>query len=164
MKTLYLMRHAKSSWKYPELTDFERPLNDRGRKDLPIMSEVLMKNNAEPDLIVTSPAPRTYFTARNIAQKIDYPIEKILADERIYETGVNDLFNYIKNLSNEHDTVMIFGHNPAFTSLSNYISDKYLENLPTCAYVKMEFNFDKWREIDNETGKVVEYEYPKKYK
>jgi phosphohistidine phosphatase len=128
------------------------------------MGELLKNNNAKPDLIISSPALRAYFTARNIAGYIDYPIEKILADERIYETGVNNLFEYLKELSNELSSVMIFGHNPAFTSLSNYISDKYLENLPTCAYIKMEFSFDKWSEIDNETGKVTEFEYPKKYK
>ena len=89
MKTLYLVRHAKSSWKYPNLDDFERPLNKRGRKSAPFMGKILKKLKVAPDLIISSPANRTAMTARIIADMINYPLEKIRYSESIYEFSEN---------------------------------------------------------------------------
>ena len=164
MKTLYLARHAKSSWTYPELEDFERPLNKRGKKDAPLMGNILKEKNENPDLIISSPALRAIYTARIIAEKLDYPVEKISADESIYESSINNLFRVIKSLPDEYERIMIFGHNPAFTNLCNYISDKYFENIPTCGVVKIEFDISSWQEVDEQTGKVADFEYPKKHK
>ena len=93
MKTLYLVRHAKSSWKYPNLDDFERPLNKRGRKNAPFMGKVLKELKVSPDLIISSPANRAAMTARIIAGKINYPLENILYSETIYEFGESALIH-----------------------------------------------------------------------
>ena len=93
MKTLYLVRHAKSSWKYPNLDDFERPLNKRGRRNAPFMGKILKKLKVAPDLVISSPANRAATTARTIAGNIDYPLDKIRYSEIIYSFNENALIH-----------------------------------------------------------------------
>jgi phosphohistidine phosphatase len=121
MKTLYLVRHAKSSWKYPNLDDFERPLNKRGRKNAPFMGTILKKLKVAPDLLISSPANRAAITARIIAAKINYPLEKIRYRESIYEFSEDALIHVIKQIDDSVNKAMIVGHNPATNGLANYI-------------------------------------------
>jgi phosphohistidine phosphatase len=114
MKTLYLVRHAKSSWKYPNLDDFERPLNKRGRKNAPFMGTILKKLKVAPDLLISSPANRAAITARIIAAKINYPLEKIRYRESIYEFSEDALIHVIKQIDDSVNKAMIVGHNPAY--------------------------------------------------
>ena len=131
MKTIYLVRHAKSSWKFPNLDDFERPLNKRGRKSAPFMGNILKKLKVAPDLILSSPANRAAMTARIIADKISYPLEKICFSESIYEFSANALIDVIEHLDDVVNKAMLVGHNPALTDLANYIGDKPISNIPT---------------------------------
>ncbi|MGD8524014.1 MAG: histidine phosphatase family protein, partial [Desulfobacterales bacterium] len=121
MKTLYLVRHAKSSWKYPNLDDFERPLNKRGRKNAPFMGKVLKKLKVAPDLVISSPANRAATTARIIAAAINYPLENIVYSEAIYEFSENALIHVIKQIEDSVNNTMVVGHNPAINGLANYI-------------------------------------------
>lgn len=164
MKKLFLVRHAKSSWDYPELTDFERPLNKRGKKDAPLMGEVFIKLNINPDQIISSPAVRAITTARTISELINYPVELINTIEAIYEVGTRELFELIKSTDDKIKSLMIFGHNPSLTLLNNYISDKYIDNIPTCGMTAIEFDIESWEELKPESGKLKLFEFPKKYK
>ena len=98
MKTIYLARHAKSSWDYPELDDFERPLNDRGRRDAPFMGSMLKKLKIKPDAIVSSPATRAATTARIFANQLSYPLEHIYYNEILYGADQTELCELIKTV------------------------------------------------------------------
>lgn len=161
MKKLYLLRHAKSSWNYPELDDFERPLNKRGRGDLPIMARVINKHNIKPDLIVSSPALRAAFTAINIIQLAGLSEDLIKYDNMIYEASTSMLLNLIKITNDEIDKLMLVGHNPGMTSLANYLSDKRIENIPTCGLLGMKLNINNWKDLSEKSASFLFFEYPK---
>lgn len=163
MKKLFLIRHAKSSWKDNGLSDFDRPLNKRGKRDAPFMGKILKEEGIKPDLIVTSPAKRACTTARMIARKLDYPKERINSDETIYEASPGELIKLINNIPIEYKVVMLVGHNPGLTQLSNLLTGKYLENIPTTGIVEINFDANFWKEISINTGKLKSFEYPKKY-
>ncbi|MDJ0987470.1 MAG: histidine phosphatase family protein [Desulfobacterales bacterium] len=163
MKTLYLARHAKSSWKYPKLDDFERPLNKRGRKNVPLMGIVLAKLKVAPDLIISSPANRAAMTARVLAAAIDYPLENIQYSEAIYEFSEFALIEVIQQIDDELKAVMLFGHNPGITGLANYVGDQSISNIPTCGVFCAELNISSWADISEQCGKMIFFEFPKKH-
>jgi len=163
MKTIYLVRHAKSSWKYPNLDDFERPLNKRGRKSAPFMGSILKKLKVSPDLILSSPANRAAMTARITADKISYPLEKICYSESIYEFSANALIDVIKHLDDVVDKAMLVGHNPALTDLANYIGDKPISNIPTSGIFCADLDIPSWAKISDNCGKLKFFEFPKKH-
>ena len=162
MKTLYLARHAKSYWKDQSIPDFDRPLNNRGKRDAPFMGEVLKDKKIKIGLIISSPAKRTKKTAIEIAAKIVYPEKNILYNDELYEASSNTLIKTIKKIDEKYDSVMMFGHNPGLTLLNNHISNHYVDNIPTCGIVALELD-KKWNEIDKNTCKFVFFEYPKLY-
>jgi phosphohistidine phosphatase len=163
MKTVYLCRHAKSSWDNPALDDFDRPLNKRGMRDAPFMGDILRKKVAPPDLIYSSPAKRAISTAVQIADAFDIEENKIIQKQIIYDAVVSDLVKIINNTEDNLDIIMMFGHNPTFTMTSNYLSDKYIDNIPTCGFVQIDFDFDSWSLINGNAGRLILFEYPKKY-
>ena len=163
MKTLYLARHAKSSWKYPKLDDFERPLNKRGRKNAPLMGTVLAKLKVAPDLIISSPANRAAMTARVLAAAIDYPLENIQYSEAIYEFSEFALIEVIQQIDDELKAVMLFGHNPGITGLANYVGNQSISNIPTCGVFCAELNISSWADISEQCGKMIFFEFPKKH-
>ena len=119
MKTLFLIRHAKSSWDDPALPDKDRPLGDRGRRDAPKMGKRLAKRDVKPDLILSSPARRAFTTAEIMAKKLDYKLKHIVVDDRLYAGAVHDLLNVIHKLGDKLERVMLFGHNPELTELAH---------------------------------------------
>ncbi len=160
MKTLYLARHAKSSWKHPELSDIERPLNKRGKRDAPIIGNLLKEKGVNPDIIISSPAVRARKTAGVIAEIIDYPKSKILIDVNIYESSSSELINIIQGFDDKYNSVMMFGHNPGFTMLNNYLTESFIDNIPTCGVVGIRFK-SSWKKIDGDSGKAFFFIYPK---
>jgi phosphohistidine phosphatase len=163
MKTLYLVRHAKSSWKYPKLDDFERPLNKRGRKNAPFMGRLLQELNVAPDLVISSPANRAAMTARIIAAALDYPLEDIRYNETIYEFGEMALIDVVKKIDDAVNQAMVVGHNPATNGLANYIGDQPVGNIPTCGVFCVELDVSSWENIKAHCGTVKFFEYPKKH-
>ena len=161
MKQVALMRHAKSSWKFPELTDFERPLNKRGMRDAPMMGERLAKRGFSTDFILTSPAQRAVATARNVARSIGFPVDQIREDPNLYLADPDTLLGAARSLSEAVDTVMLFGHNPGFTILANELGDLTLDNLPTCGFALFEFDIKHWRDLDYGTGTARLFDFPK---
>lgn len=163
MKKLYLARHAKSSWKHQELDDFDRPLNNRGKRDAPFIGQKLKEKNILPDLIISSPAKRAITTAKELADQIGYPKKNIVEDENIYEAGGGELLTIIQNVDDKYNSVMLVGHNPGFTSVHNYIADQYIDNIPTCSIAFIDLDLDSWKKVEPNTGILVDFEYPKKY-
>jgi len=162
MKHLYLARHAKSSWKETGLSDIERPLNERGRKDAPFMGKILVDKKVHPDLILSSPARRARKTALAIAEKLNLNSDKILLDENIYEASAGELMDIIINIEDKYNSVMIFGHNPGLTMLHNRLSNHYIDNIPTCGIIALKFN-ESWKNINSQLTELVFFEYPKLY-
>jgi phosphohistidine phosphatase len=161
VKTLILVRHAKSSWKHHELPDLLRPLNKRGKQDAPMMGERLAKREIEPDAMITSPATRALTTAEIIAREIGHPEEEIRVDEHLYGASAFELLEIIQELDDHLDCVMLFGHNPGLTDLANDLGCD-IDNVPTCGIVELEFDIDSWSCIDDGDPTCIDFDYPKK--
>ena len=161
MKTLYLVRHAKSSWKYPDLDDFERPLNHRGKKDAPIMGHWLRSKKIIPDLIISSPALRASMTARIISETLSYPTERIKYKDQIYESSLASFFKIIGKTEESVKSLMLVGHNPGITSLANTLSDIYVDNIPTCGIYALNLKIAKWADIADKCGVLKFFKFPK---
>ncbi len=161
MKKLFIIRHAKSSWKDMSLDDFDRPLNKRGRKNAPFMGRLLKEKNVYPNVILSSSAKRAKSTANLIAKEIGYD-KKIIFDEDIYEATPNLLDSKIKKLADDVDIAFLFGHNPELNMLVGRYVD-FHENIVTCSIVEIEFDCKSWADIDAKNARFISYEYPKKY-
>ena len=160
MKKLYLIRHAKSSWKDPNLDDFDRPLSKRGESNAPFMGKVLKDKKAKPDIILSSPALRAKTTAEIIAKGVNYAKE-ILFVEKIYEADENALHSIVAQLSDKNDVAFLFGHNPGLNELAKKCVG-FEENIPTCGVLELAFDCDSWSQADAAHVKLVSFDYPKK--
>jgi len=147
MKTLYLVRHAKASWEEPGVSDADRPLIPKGIKKTQLIVEFLLKRETSVDLIISSPAVRAYETAKIVAAGLNYPMNKIKIDRKIYDGYYDRILDIIYETSNEIDSVMIFGHNPTITNLANLFLHPGIESMPTSCIVCLSFNTDKWEDI-----------------
>ena len=164
MKTIILVRHAKSSWKDPSLDDFDRPLNKRGKKNAPFMGEKLKERQIMPDIVLSSPAKRARKTAIAITKAIGYSKKKIIFDENMYHGGARYLFKMVQNLDDKHETVMLFGHSPDFNDLANMLLKKNsVHNIVTSAVYCIQLNVDQWQKVREGKGEYVFYDYPKRY-
>jgi len=163
MKTLYICRHAKSSWKYHDLSDFERPLNNRGERDAPHMGKVLAEKGLNIDKMISSPAKRAFTTAKIYSKSLNYKVKNIIQDERIYLASASELMKIIQEVSDSISSLMIFGHNPGFTSLNNYLSDVNIDNIPTSAIACINLDIESWNDIEPNCGKMEFFEFPKLY-
>ncbi len=160
MKHLYLVRHAKSSWKNPSLDDIQRPLNKRGLRNAPDMASRLKQKATTIDLIISSPAKRAITTATYLALSIDYEIEKIQQQRQLYFGGSSSMLKTINNTSSVVQSLMLVGHNPDMTSLLNKLCGYQTDNMPTCAIAKISFP-KEWSEIDFNDGIIEHYDFPK---
>ncbi len=161
MKTLFLVRHAKSSRNEPALQDKDRPLNNRGKRDAPKMGKRLAKREVMPDLILSSPAKRALKTAQLIAKKLDYKLQDIVVDERLYATGADELLHLIRKLGAKPKSVMLVGHNPELTELAHHLSSK-ITHLPTCAIAEFTIEAKSWTTIGKDKPASVVLYTPEK--
>jgi len=157
MKTLYLLRHAKSSWKDMSLSDFERPLNKRGKHDAPFMAEKMKEKGISPDSIISSPAKRAKKTALIFSEVLESPL---YLEKNLYDTSIEEMLWIIGKAFETQDEVMIVGHNPELTLLNNLLSDTEIFNIPTAAVVAI--GFDDYP-IEAHQGKQRFFAYPKQY-
>lgn len=160
MKSLYLVRHAKSSWKDTLLEDVKRPLKQRGKKNAAQLGEMLKKKREIPDLIISSPAKRALDTAKIIAKELKYPVKKIRKDERLYMAGEEEFIDVIGEVKKSVDRLMIVSHNFGITIFANRVSETELINIPTAGIVRTDFEMKKWEEIKRTAGKLVFFESP----
>jgi phosphohistidine phosphatase len=160
-RTLYLIRHAKSSWDNPALRDFQRPLNQRGQNDAPRMARMLAAEGVRPDLIVTSPARRALTTAQFFAAEMQVPDADFVQNEDIYEASEQQIFRIVSALPDAARVVLLFGHNPTFTDVANCFTEDYIPNVPTCGVVRIESTADSWRSFYEGNSKVTACFFPK---
>jgi phosphohistidine phosphatase len=162
MKKVYFIRHAKSSWDDSGLIDIERPLNKRGLRDAPFMSKMLKGQKVEPDKLISSPANRAFTTATFFAKELNIPAQAIVVRKEIYHAYPEEVLNIIRNLSDSDDVVVLFGHNPCFTSLANQFSSEYIPNVPTCGIIEITAAVNQWSDFEK-VGKLTAFYYPKQY-
>ncbi|MCB0819862.1 MAG: histidine phosphatase family protein [Bacteroidetes bacterium] len=161
MKTLLIVRHAKSSWDHADLDDFDRPLNERGLRNAPEMARRLVLREMLPDLILSSPALRAISTARLFNQQFGRMDEGLKTEKSIYEASRQDLVKLISRQNPDLNIIMLVGHNPGLSDLLNWLCDTE-EVLSTCAVAQIEVDDFKWNGWSKGCGKLVELDYPKK--
>jgi len=161
MKYLTLIRHAKSSWEH-EVDDFYRPLKNSGINDALLTSSELGRNFTPPDMVFSSPAERAISTCNIFVKNLRIDKSKVKTVLDLYDFGGEKVTNFIKEINNTLDNVMLFGHNHAFTEISNQLSNLKIDNLPTSGIVVMQFDISDWKDIGN--GKVISVLYPKLFK
>ena len=154
MKTLYIVRHAKSSWDNPGLADHERPLLEKGKKRTKYVIDYMIENNIKVDLIISSHAIRAWQTASAIGNALNYPEDRIQISTAIYHGDVDSLMNHFFDLSDDVNSLMMVGHNPTFTTFANYFLHKKIDWLPTSGIVCIEFDTDKWDNVINAQKKA----------
>lgn len=162
MKNLLLIRHGKSSWRDTALSDFERPLNKRGKRDAPVMGVRLLELGLRPELIVSSPAKRALKTAKLIAATLEYPKKRIEVLGALYQADVAALLAIVAGLDAAYSRVLLVGHNPELTALAHHLSGAVLENVPTCGLVSVEFAVDTWPACTTTQGRLARFERPPK--
>jgi phosphohistidine phosphatase len=162
MKNVILVRHAKSSWENMFLSDHDRPLNPRGKRDAPEMGSRLKKKNINPSLMLSSTAKRARITAKKIAKKIGYKKNQISLTKALFHADDDSIFEIIKSIDDGHNTIMLFGHNPGITECANLLAGTIIDNIPTCGVASISFDCNSWKEIQRREGTMVFYDYPKK--
>lgn len=162
MKTLTIVRHAKSSWDDPGLPDRERPLNKRGERDAPIMGDRIAAAGIRPSLIVSSPAVRAWTTAKAVARAINYPLEFLQRENGLYLASVNGILDVIAAQDNGFNSLMLFGHNPGFTDFANYLVPGLTSNLPTAGVVCVNIDIENWNLHERPDAELVLHDWPKK--
>lgn len=157
MKTLLILRHAKSSWKFPDLSDHDRPLNRRGKRDAPEMGRVLKDKQLVPDLIVSSTATRAKDTAVAVANRSGYKGKKI-KNESLYAAEPAAYLKVIRELDDDYERVLIVGHNPGVEELIETLTGE-IHIIPTCTLAQIEFDVDNWSDVLlrlTDRGRLVE--------
>ena len=161
MKTVILVRHAKSSWDDASLTDFERPLNDRGKKDAPEMAERLLKRKIPIDAFVSSPAKRAKKTATIFAKAFDVEKEDVLLADPLYHAHEKDFYDVISQLPESLNNIAVFSHNPGITDFVNSLTpEARIDNVPTCGMFAVTFQ-GSWKEFKDAEKQFLFFDYPK---
>jgi len=162
MKTLTLVRHAKSSWRDTVLGDRERPLNKRGTRDAPIMGRRAVDAGIRPSLIISSPAVRAWTTASVFATELEYPVEFLQREDDIYLASLDSLLDVVASQDAGFNSLMLFGHNPGLTDFANFLSPGLTNNLPTAGIVSVQFDQEDWQLYEKPKTELLVYDYPKK--
>lgn len=161
MKTLLIVRHAKSSWDNSSLDDFDRPLNERGLRNAPEMARRLVLRNLVPNLILSSPANRAISTSRLMANQFGKSEQEIVQDKSIYEATRQDIQRLISRQNPDLDCIMLVGHNPGLSDYINWLCDSEIE-LSTAAVAEIQIDSNKWNGWIRAEGKLMDLDYPKR--
>jgi len=159
MKTLYILRHAKSSWDDPALSDFERPLNPRGLGTAPFMGSLMKERGLMPEIIISSPAFRARETARLVSEAAAFGGE-IITNEQIYEASTHRLVEVVQAIGDKYSTAMIVGHNPGMEALVYFLTGE-MQPMPTAALAVIELGIDRWADIREGCGRLEAVIRPK---
>lgn len=163
MKTLYLIRHAKSDWENALITDLQRPLNERGYSNARLMSHLLNDKQVVPDSIVSSPAIRAISTALIFSGQLNYDANRISIRKELYETSVKQYVSVIKDTSDDHGSLMLFGHNPIISDTADFFTKALPMELSTCGIAGFHFNVKSWKDIKTKSGELFLFDYPKNH-
>jgi phosphohistidine phosphatase len=161
MKTLLLIRHAKSSWDNIILPDFERPLNERGKHDAPLMAKRIKDRKIEMDAFVSSPAKRAKKTADIFMDELNAKGKKLITIPSLYEATSEKFYNAVENLKDKYDTVALFAHNPGITDFINSLECTPVYDMPTCAVYAVKIKTKNWKEFREAHKEFLFFDYPK---
>lgn len=161
MKTLILIRHAKSSWDEQGVSDIDRPLNERGKKDAPEMAKRLRKQGVKVDKFISSPAERAFRTARFFAKEFDLKKEDIQVEKALYGAMPSQFEQMVASLKEKYNTVVFFSHNPGITDYANTLSTVHTDNIPTCGIFAVQADVETWEAFAKAEKKFLFYDYPK---
>lgn len=159
MKTLYLLRHAKSSWGDSSLRDFDRSLNDRGRASAPLIGKHLASENVSDPLVICSPALRTRETAELVLHHANLRVEPHF-DDRIYEASRRDLLQVISEIDDHRRVAILIGHNPGMEELMAFLTGE-TRHMPTCTLAKIVFDVGSWKDVKANDGTLESFVTPK---
>jgi phosphohistidine phosphatase len=162
MKELIIIRHAKASDDYFTIPDFDRPLKSRGISQAYEMSKNLGQKGGKPDLVITSPAARALHTAYIFAATLHYPYEKIRLEKSMFEAYVEHLLTIFDTVDDAHHQVLLIGHNPSLTHLSNYLLDSHINEIPTCGIVSIHLEVESWKDMSQNKHQLSFIDFPLK--
>lgn len=162
MKTLYIVRHAKSSWEYPGIDDIDRPLKKRGINDSHLMSKFLSKNIDRPDLLLSSSANRALHTAVIFCENLGYPLANLQINRQLYSFSDGYLVKTVLALDDGFNSAMVFSHDHGINTFVNKFGSKPIAHVPTCGIIGIQFNENHWKNIKK--GKTFMIEFPKNHK
>jgi phosphohistidine phosphatase len=163
MKTLYLVRHAKSVWDLGFMPDRDRPLAERGERDAKKMAKRLAKRGVRPDLIVSSPAARAVTTAQALARRLGVKAKAIKIDDRLYGDGHDELVHALASLGQEARSVMLVGHNPGLADLAHHFTAG-IRRMPTCAVAEFRFEGKGWADVDDLRPVRFSFDAPRRHR
>jgi phosphohistidine phosphatase len=163
MKTLYLIRHAKSDWSDGSLSDFERGLKKRGHKDLDTISSYMSLQQLKPDLIISSLALRAQTTADQLGKKIGYE-GRIHYMEELYNSRPETIMNVLTLQDDSYETIFVVGHNPELTEFANFLVEDNFSKLPTLGVLAINLHIESWSEISEKCGEIDFFIQPKQFK
>lgn len=163
MKTLYIIRHAKSSWANANQTDFERPLNERGHKDAPMMAERLLRNKMPIDVFVSSTALRAKQTCEHFCKVYNTDVKNIQFSDKLYHAPAYVIYSVIENLEDSNNNAAVFCHNPGITDFVNTLTEHFrIDNMPTCGIIAVQSKTDSWKNFESSEKRNLFFDFPKK--
>jgi len=163
-KTITLIRHAKSTWNQPTLSDFDRPLNKRGKSDAPLMGEILKRQNIEFDIVLSSPAERAITTAKAICHATGYAEERIEQNHDLYLASAAEIIEIVHSVDDSFNRIAVVCHNPGLTVLGNVLSNLRIDNMPTCSIAIFEADIDSWKSLKPASCRTIDFLFPKRFK
>jgi phosphohistidine phosphatase len=161
LKTLFIIRHAKSSWSADVLNDFDRPLNQRGHTDAPTMAQRLVAQKFPIDAFVSSTANRAFTTATYFAKAYQQTTESIIQVPALYHAPPVVFFETIHTISNQYQHIAIFAHNPGITQFVNQLTQITINNMPTCSIFAISTSIKNWKEFGTQQNEWLFFDYPK---
>ncbi|MEO0574175.1 MAG: histidine phosphatase family protein [Pseudomonadota bacterium] len=159
--SLTLLRHAKSDWNDPDLSDHDRPLNQRGERDAPEMGKRLRARGIRPSLLMTSTAHRASQTCKMVAGALGFPVEFIHRERELYLAGPQTILNTLARQDESFHHVLIVCHNPGISEFAQMLSDNLVTEMPTCGMLTIEAETPDWASILHVARRVVGYDFPK---
>ncbi|HEX7844196.1 MAG TPA: histidine phosphatase family protein [Chitinophagaceae bacterium] len=161
MKTLLLVRHAKSDWDDPSLSDFDRPLNERGKRDAPVMAHRLLDKKIKIDAFISSPAKRAKRTATVFAKEFKREKEDIILVNELYLAAEQTFFDVVSKADDKFESIAVFSHNPGITDFANMLTDARIDNIPTCGIFAVTIDCKKWSDFRHSSKEFWFFDYPK---
>ena len=161
MKTLLLIRHAKSNWNDPSRSDFDRTLTERGQSDAVMMAKRMISNSIKIDTFISSPAKRARKTARIFMKEYEKDKKDLLLIPSLYEAAVKDFYEVVENLDNKDNAIALFSHNPGITEFINSLECSPVYNMPSCAVFALKIKTDHWRDFNEVEKEFLLFDYPK---
>lgn len=162
-KTVLVVRHAKSSWDLGSLNDFERPLNERGKKDAPAMAKRMLDRSIMIDAFVSSPAKRAKKTAEYFCETFDKSADDIIFISMLYHETAEDIYAAIESMDDSLNTVAVFTHNPGISTFVNTLTDEIqIDSMPTCGVFAVQTRIEKWTDFKKSNKQFLFFDYPKK--